>query len=409
MSATERENDWVARRRRLLLGSDPPPAAEAARIAERAFDCGYAWWEEEDERAAVDDLEARLRTRLSDPRAIAWLLAYAMYRPLGRLGDRAAFGPPAAGGPLAAVVHRQVAEPERERELAARIPQLTSIRDPVSRTVKSFYDAAPYPRWTTLRRSDACASGPRRILVAGCGTGRHALLVARRWPFARVLAIDLSSRALAYGWRMAEQLGISNVRFGQADLLELPRTNERFDHVEAVGVLHHLDDPRRGYRAVAALAAAGATVRIGVYSRLGRGVVRAAHEHLVARGISDVRSARRAIAALPASHPASVLTGWEDFATASGARDLLLHPVERPYSLPELASALEDSGLTFAGFDPSPDGAPASTDLRAWERFEHAHPRSFATMYRFTAIATGTPPRRPPLNAGCVSARVEPD
>jgi 2-polyprenyl-3-methyl-5-hydroxy-6-metoxy-1,4-benzoquinol methylase len=57
------------------------------------------------------------------------------------------------------------------------------------------------------------------------------------------LAVDLSLASLAYAARMTERLGISNITYQQADILELSHLDLRFAQVECVGVLHHLDDP----------------------------------------------------------------------------------------------------------------------------------------------------------------------
>ena len=42
------------------------------------------------------------------------------------------------------------------------------------------------------------------ILVAGCGTGQHALITASRFSNARVLAVDLSLSSLSYAMRKTQ-------------------------------------------------------------------------------------------------------------------------------------------------------------------------------------------------------------
>ena len=62
---------------------------------------------------------------------------------------------------------------------------------------------------------------PARILVAGCGTGRHPIGTARRFPDSSVLAVDLSLTSLAYAVRKTRELGIGNIEYRQADILAL--------------------------------------------------------------------------------------------------------------------------------------------------------------------------------------------
>jgi len=52
----------------------------------------------------------------------------------------------------------------------------------------------------------------------------------------------LSLASLGYAARMTERLGISNITYRQADILELGDLDLRFAVVECCGVLHHLDD-----------------------------------------------------------------------------------------------------------------------------------------------------------------------
>ena len=85
------------------------------------------------------------------------------------------------------------------------------------------------------------------ILVAGCGTGLNPLSDAVKYPNARITAIDISRRSLAFAMRKAEELGIGNVDFYQGDILELGTLDRRFDVVICGGVLHHMADPLQGW------------------------------------------------------------------------------------------------------------------------------------------------------------------
>src|SRR5205807_6853556 len=100
----------------------------------------------------------------------------------------------------------------------AAIPQLTPISDRTSTAVRAQYEENPYPRWLRaplqdepaplrqvlaqqlpwLETARLPASAQPRVLIAGCGTGQHAISAATTYAGADVLAIDLSRASLAH-------------------------------------------------------------------------------------------------------------------------------------------------------------------------------------------------------------------
>ena len=106
------------------------------------------------------------------------------------------------------------------------------------------------------------------ILIAGCGTGRHSIAVARTYPDARILAIDISRASLAYARRKTREEGLSNIEYAQADILDLGTIARSFDRIEACGVLHHLADPRAGWRGLIGLLRPAGVMRVGLYGEL---------------------------------------------------------------------------------------------------------------------------------------------
>lgn len=365
-------------------------------------------------RAALEDWLAQ---RGPAPEPVAReLLAFACCAPLASLdgADRLAAQLAAApwnGGDLDPVIQRSLLEPLAERQLAEGVQTLEAIEDAVSHRVRAQYEEHPYPRWTELPRRRAGtpgagvahaldarpgdASAPRDVLVAGCGTGQEALAWATRFPAHRVLGLDLSRSSLAYARRMAERLGIESVEFLHGDLLHVGRLDRRFDVVTAGGVLHHLEDPVAGWRALLGVLAPDGLMRVGLYSRAARAPVNAARARIQALGLpasaQGVRALRQRV--LRGEEPAlTPLLDSEDFYTTASCRDLLFHPMEHQFDLGEVAGMLAALGLRFLGFDlPHPlvqglflaSGGAALDDLGAWQRFETAHPQTFEGMYQF--------------------------
>ena len=90
---------------------------------------------------------------------------------------------------------------------------------------------------------------PKRILDAGCGTGDHALWLARTFPDAEVLGIDVDGERVEQITHAARDLGIGNVRFRTLDLCALDEGD--FDLVISVDVLEHIPDQRRALGCIA--------------------------------------------------------------------------------------------------------------------------------------------------------------
>jgi len=241
-------------------------------------------------------------------------------------------------------------------------------------------------------------AGPIRILVAGGGTGRHPIAVARAFTNASVLAVDLSATSLAYATRKANALGLCNIEFAQADILTLGQLNETFDVIECAGVLHHLEDSEKGLDALLGRLRDGGLMRIGLYSERARVPIAAARERLVEGGSTPtpatIRAVRQRVLAEDKDEEFAALLKTNDFFTISGCRDLLFHVCEQAFTLPRITAMLTDRELSLVGFeldDPVIAAAyrhefpndPAMTSLEQWSSFEERHPRAFLGMYDF--------------------------
>ncbi len=395
-------------------GALPPERADLRpalmALAEQCFANEYVW----DESAGDTRQRARLAAMLETARASDAAAMLGCYMPLCDLP--AAALPDASPGDdaWASVRRRQVEEPARERTITAGIPALTPVTDTVSLAVRDQYQENPYPRWIVPSRAEPMAP-PRPpgaaalpadarldILVAGCGTGHHAIQVADVYPRARILAVDLSRTSLAYAIRKTAELGIGRISYFQADILKLARLNLRFDVIECGGVLHHLHNPAAGLDVLCGLLKPEGIMRLALYSRIARHKIIAAQDLRAREGITatlaGIRRFRRQLFALPSGHPAAAMS-YPDLFSASGCRDLLFHVQETNLDIPGLARLLSGSGLTFAGFDnltreaqadyrAAHAGDPAMTSLANWDAFERAHPDTFINMYQFWAYKT---------------------
>jgi len=363
----------------------------------------------EAERAAAlaQEIEAAVAAGQTVPPAR--LAIAAAYAPLGTLACAPALLERDGPAVLHAVLVQQVEAPRLEREQLSGIARRTAIRDEVSLEVRRQYEESPYPRWVGCAPSEPLAFDahvrelfPRaplaglpaqpEILVAGCGTGQESVEIARRFPASRVLAIDLSAASLAFAMRKSRELGVANLEYAQADIMEIGSLGRTFDFISCVGVLHHLRDPLAGWRALAALLAPGGFMQVGLYSEIARREIAAARDLIAARGYAaDAEGIRRCREELLASPRFAGVTRLRDFYGLHECRDLLFHVEEHRYSLPQVGEMAASLDLEFLGLvvDPAMRRRCATRlhggepDLAAWDAFERDFPEAFAGMYLF--------------------------
>jgi Tfp pilus assembly protein PilF/SAM-dependent methyltransferase len=393
----------------------------ACALAQQCFINEYVFAVSEEEAAQTRDLQNALVAALAAggeiaPLVLAAVAAYSPLHALARADQLLTRSWPAA---IDALVTQQLREPLMEREIRDSIPALTTITDDTSRKVQRQYEDMPYPRW--IKAAPAAApvtidwylrsqfpSAPFRaslsqggldILIAGCGTGQHAIETTQRFAQSRVLAIDLSRTSLGYAIRQARALGLANVDYAQADILQLgpacARLGRSFDLIEVGGVLHHMRDWAEGWRALLAVLRPGGFMHVGLYSALAREDIRAARAFIAERGYGEsadaIRRCRQDILRVEDGSALRNVTKYADFFTTSECRDLLFHVQEQQLSIPEIARFLRQHGLTFLGFTGAVSGAyrarfpadAATTDLDQWHQFETENPTAFTGMYQF--------------------------
>jgi ubiquinone/menaquinone biosynthesis C-methylase UbiE len=82
-----------------------------------------------------------------------------------------------------------------------------------------------------------------RVLEAGCGVGAQTVTLAAKSPGAIITSIDISETSVAEAMAKTVAAGLTNVRFRQADIFDLPFGAGSFDHVFICFVLEHLARP----------------------------------------------------------------------------------------------------------------------------------------------------------------------
>lgn len=386
-------------------------------LARQCFINEYVFDVTGDELDRVGRLRERLVSAMQSGAPIPplWVVVAAAYSPLHSLPGADRLLERTWSPSLDAVVTQQVRDPLEERRLRNSMPRITTIADDVSIKVKQQYEENPYPRWARPAPADEprtmeqyfgkwfkphpglCERGKTEILVAGCGTGQNLVETARQFSEAEVLAVDLSCASLCYAERQVRALGLSNVAFAEADILELGSVGRMFDIVDASGVLHHMGDPWAGWRVLLSLLRPGGFMRVGLYSKYARLDITAARAFVSERAYPStaegIRQSRQDLLALAESEPARQVVAYLDFFATSECRDMLFHVQEHQLTLPEIADFTARNNVEFLGFAIpsaiiqkfqarfSQDGAAA--DLALWHAFETDNPDAFAGMYQF--------------------------
>jgi len=374
----------------------------------------YVYFEKDEETELVKNLETEIMQTIAksvQPEAIK-ILCLASYRPLHQYNWCQNLE---ALDHLEEVKSRLIEEPYAERAIAAEIPMLGEISDDVSCKVRAQYEENPYPRWVKLGIPTKAKSISKifaelnlhlhseriknviapAILIAGCGTGQHSIGTASYFSDCQVTAVDLSLASLAYAKRKTTELGITNLKYLQADILRLDQLEQKFDIIESVGVLHHMDEPMAGWRVLTDLLKPGGLMRIGLYSELARQYIVGVRKEItllkVGTSESEIREFRRSLAESNEENHQRLTKGL-DFFSLSTLRDLIFHVQEHRFTLPQIKKCLDELGLKFCGFVTKDfiskfrelHGEEADIyDLALWHQYEESNPRAFIGMYQF--------------------------
>ena len=233
------------------------------------------------------------------------------------------------------------------------------------------------------------------VLIAGCGTGQHSLGTSARFKDSNVLAIDLSLSSLAYAQRKTDEFGIKNIKYMQADILDLGKINKQFDIIESAGVLHHMDNPMAGWKVLTDCLKPGGLMKIGLYSELAREHIVKIRDEISQQEIKassrEIRSFRDRLQRSKEAHHKPVIQS-RDFFSMSTVKDLLFHVQEYRFTIPEIKDQLNNLGLHFCGFEANEiishfqrrnKDKDDLYDLDKWQAYEDANPRAFAGMYQF--------------------------
>ena len=315
------------------------------------------------------------------------------------------------------LIKMQIREPLNEKEISKTIKSQDEISDTVSIKVREQYEEHPYPRWRYTHENQPQIFlqklnfdlKPNKInnvnnklnkpnvLIAGCGTGTHAIN-SIRYRGANILGVDLSLASLSYAIRKTKELGYENIQYLHTDILQLKKLNRKFDIIECVGTLHHMNDPIAGLKVLLDILEPHGFLKLGLYSETARQHIIKGRELIKNKKFKntneDIRTCRQEIFNEKQDLLLKKITNSADFYTTSTVRDLLFHVQEHRFTIPEISKILKDLNLEFLGFSfqhelikntylkKFPDDKN-NISLDNWHQFEQDNPDIFTQMYNF--------------------------
>lgn len=394
-------------------------------LAIQCFWTEYVYAVDEEEANLLGQLECLLQNAFeqNDKRTLWYVGVYGCYKALALQSQsfiEHLNGAQVDAGEIFKEFYRiQLQEPLEEIRLKKTIPVLNPLNDEISRKVAHQYEENPYPRWISVKKlvanplaalikaqipligvleDDAIDKKEHAILIAGTGTGKHLIERAQQVSNAHVTGLDLSKASLAYAKRKATALNVNNIEFIQGNLLDVKLMGKQFNLIESVGVLHHMEDPMRGWKSLVDVLKPNGYMKIGLYSELARKSVIDTLSFVKERGyqaqLSDIRKCRNEIYHLDSSHTIWNLVDYFDFYSVSGTRDLIFNAQEHRFSIPQIDYAIQSLGLKFLGFSFAnreiyKDYLDMFTEdkegknLKHWHEFEVKFPDTFIGMYQF--------------------------
>lgn len=158
--------------------------------------------------------------------------------------------------------------------------------DKTTLAVKNMYEKYPYPSGIPQMRTGVDVNlllsyvqvaktqdTGLNVLDAGCGRGLGLIGAAMLQPDVNFIGADINTTALNDARKNAQQRGLTNIKFVQADLMtlagiEVPEGG--FDVIYSSGVLHHLSQPLVGLKNLEQVLAPHGVISLMVYGSYGR-------------------------------------------------------------------------------------------------------------------------------------------
>lgn len=381
-------------------------------LASNCFYNEYSWFESSKELKNISLLREKIQKNLDKNKKIILneIFILASYRPLCEFKNIHKYFLD-SGHPI---IKEQILDFIIEDSFVDKVKSLSTIKNKVSLGVRSQYENYPYPRWKSLDQenrdkdkyinhvravtnSAIIEKNIKSVLVAGCGTGKHPVDIALTDPSLEIYAMDLSKRSLAYGMRKSAEMNLSNIKWVHGDILELKSIEKKFDLIESVGVLHHMENPKQAFDILSEILGPNGFMKIGLYAKSMRDTLKPAKDFIkknkLSKDLKSIQKARKLISQNKEIEMVKPIVTSMDFYSSSQFIDFLMHEQELDFEINDLVR-LYGFDYKFLGFEIHRDLKPRFDDLKKrikvtenefenWKSIEKIDPSFFSNMYQF--------------------------
>ena len=212
-----------------------------------------------------------------------------------------------------------------------------------------------------------CFKGKRdfynfRVLIAGGGTGDATIFLAEqlRDKSSEVIYVDISHASMDIAKKRAELRGLTNITWIHGSLLDLPDMDlGKFDYINCSGVLHHLEDPKKGLEALKSVLKSDGAMSIMVYGKYGRMGIYSMQQLMKLINEQEnniqerIENTKEVLGNLPESNwfkKGEELAVDHKLFGDIGIYDLFLHSQEKTYSISEVYDLVESCKLNLIEF-----------------------------------------------------------
>jgi len=312
------------------------------------------------------------------------------------------------------LIKSQILDFEKENKIKSELKIVSNISNKISKNVQDQYEENPYPRWTIInpikppkkvqdvfneidlnyKIDQSINFDSPNILIAGCGTGRHAISSHYRFSNSKLTCIDISLSSLAYAQRKIIEANIKNIQLFQCDILNVDQLPiENFDIIESVGVLHHMSNPEMGLEKLCTKLKKNGFFKIGLYSEIARYKINIYREKYFNKNLFQKEDLINFRDNILSDENRLDLYELSDFYSLSEFRDLICHVQEHQFNLNKIQKMLIENNLKFIGFEITNQivldtyinefGSDNLYNLNKWNEFETKYPNTFIGMYQF--------------------------
>lgn len=202
-----------------------------------------------------------------------------------------------------------------------------------------------------------------RVLEAGGGTGDTTIMLSEslRGKDAEVVYLDISSASMEIARQRAKIRKLDNIKWVNGSILDIDELGlGKFDYINCKGVLHHLENPDDGLKALKNSLKEDGAVGIMVYGQHARTGIYQMQEMLrmVNANHTDIemmlQNTKLMYDSLPATNIFKKMESHFGFPSNRNndpeLYDLFLHSQDRAYTVEQIYQWVDDCGLNFIDF-----------------------------------------------------------